>query len=387
MRTEASKNVLRRGTWLAVAGLLVFVGAIGAATTPENGGLDPRHPASWNLPHADLYGVDARDDRAWAVGYWGTVVVSSDDGKSWTRSPTPNDQTLYAVSFADEKNGWVVGANGTVMRSTDGGATWTEQAVTVSDESGSHPLDTHLFGVATVSPTEAWAVGDMGIVIHTRDGEHWEQLPLPKGAFSDEYTSERILNAVRFSSPTEGLITGEFATALRTQDGGATWHGERTLVGTEPDVYLFDAAELGGGKAVASGLAGTLLVTSDGGATWNPHPVPTGVGVFGVDWKGDRGVAAGDRGELYATQDDGTTWINPKRPHVFNWLRGVRFASATRVFAVGEKGLILRSEDGGSTWVMASGDAPVPMSGVSVPERGKSTEPGRRDQPEAAKGK
>ena len=379
--------MLRRGTWLALASLLTCVGAIGAAATSENGGLDPRRPASWNLPHADLYGVDARGDRAWAVGYWGTVVVSSDDGKSWTRSPTPNDQTLFAVSFADEKNGWVVGANGTVMRSTDGGATWTEQAVTVSDESGSHPLDTHLFGVATISPTEAWAVGDMGIVIHTRDGEHWEQLPLPKGAFSDEYTSERILNAVRFSSPTEGLITGEFATALRTQDGGATWHGERTLVGTEPDVYLFDAAELGGGKAVASGLAGTLLVTSDGGATWNPHPVPTGVGVFGVDWKGDRGVAAGDRGELYATQDDGTTWINPKRPHVFNWLRGVRFASATRVFAVGEKGLILRSEDGGSTWVMASGDAPVPMSGVSVPERGKSTEPGRRDQPEAAKGK
>jgi photosystem II stability/assembly factor-like uncharacterized protein len=379
--------VLRRGTWLALAGLLAGVAAIGAAATSENAGLDPRRPASWDLPHPDLYGVDAKGDHVWAVGYWGTIEVSSDGGQSWTRSPTPLDKTLYAVSFADEKSGWVVGATGTVLRSTDGGASWTEQTVSVSDESGSHPLDTHLFGVAAVSPTEAWAVGDMGIVIHTRDGEHWEQLALPKGAFADEYTSERILNAVRFSSPTEGLITGEFATALRTQDGGATWHGERQLVGTEPDVYLFDAADVGGGKAVVTGLAGTLLLTTDGGATWNPHPVPTGVGVFGVAWNGDRGVAAGDRGELYTTQDGGNTWINPKRPHLFNWLRGVSFASQSRVFAVGEKGLILRSDDGGSNWVMASGDSPVPMSGISVPERGKSTEPGRRDQPEKTEAK
>src|SRR5258705_372461 len=95
---------------------------------------------------------------------------SADAGKTWSQPDTPTAETLYAISFADAQNGWAVGASGTIVRSTDGGATWAKQPVQLPDDmGGTRPLDVNLFGVAATGATEAWAVGDLGAVLHTKD--------------------------------------------------------------------------------------------------------------------------------------------------------------------------------------------------------------------------
>jgi photosystem II stability/assembly factor-like uncharacterized protein len=350
-------------TLLVVSSLAVLV----------NAKLDPARLETWKLPKASLFGVASHGDKVWACGYWGTLLRSTDGGKTWTQSDTPTAETLFSISFADDSNGWAVGANGALLRSTDSGVTWTKQEVAVPDEmGGTRPLDTSLFGVAATSSTTAIAVGDLGIVLRTRDGASWEKVTFDAATFADDNVPDRILNGVVFTSPTDGWITGEFATLLRTRDGGETWTGARTITGAPSDLYLFNLSA-GGDSAAAVGLAGGVLVSNADGSEWTSRSVETSAGLFSIAWKGQRGIAAGDRGVLFVTSDGGATWTEPKRPKLFNWIAGAAFVGEGKAIAVGEGGLILQSEDSGATWTAAAAPAAAvePNIGLGGEQRGK----------------
>jgi len=353
MRASRSERIKRALLTVAVAlGLSSLALVVGAA-------LDPARLETWKLPKASLFAVTSHGENVWACGYWGTILRSSDGGRTWSQPDTPTADTLFAVSFADDKNGFAVGALGTILRSTDGGATWTKQAVQVPDETGAtHPLDVNLFGVAAISANEAFAVGDLGTVLRTRDGSTWEKVTFDAATYADDNVPDRILNGVVFTSPTEGWIGGEFATLLRTHDGGNTWTGARQITGAPSDLYLFDVSA-GGGNAAAVGLAGGVLVANPDGSEWTSHSVDTTAGLFAIAWQGQRGITAGDRGVLFVTSDGGATWTEPKRPKLFNWLASAAFVSDREAIVVGEAGLILRSEDGGQTWTTAALPAPA----------------------------
>jgi photosystem II stability/assembly factor-like uncharacterized protein len=224
---------------------------------------------------------------------------------------------------------------------------------------GTRPLDTSLFGIAALSPTSAFAVGDLGIVLRTRDGKTWERVTLDQTTLADDNVPDRIFNGIVFTSPTDGRIGGEFATVLRTHDGGETWTGARQIVGAPSDLYLFGVSA-GDGSAAAVGLAGGVLVGNADGSEWTSRSVETSAGLFAIAWQGQRGITAGDRGVLFVTSDGGATWTEPKRPKLFNWIAGTAFVGQNGALAVGEGGLILRSEDGGASWTSAA----APASGV-----------------------
>lgn len=370
---------MARRVWVGCAVLAAAAMGAGAAE------FEPAATHTWDLPAPDLYAVHSRGDRVWVVGAWGSVIRSEDGGETWRRSATPTDEALFDVSFAGPSDGWVVGANGTVLHTADGGVSWEPQSVTVVDEFGDGlPLDTHLFGVAAVSPREAWAVGDFGVVLRCRDGRTWSPVTLAEEAYADDDIRERIWNAVRFSSPERGWIAGEFGTILRTRDGGETWVGERTFVDTPEDLYLFDVSAHPDSPAAAVGLAGTVLVSEDGGAVWEPRNVATTAGLFAVAWRGQSGVAVGDRGVLFTTSDGGRSWLDAERPRVFNWLTGAAWGSDALAFAVGEQGLILRSADGGASWARVSGRTASTLEGVATPHSGPSAAPGTEGGTESA---
>ena len=348
MKLRPGRQLRRVSAAIAASAALWLLAPSGGAE------LNPAKIESWKLPRANLFGVAARGDSAWACGYWGTILRSTDAGRSWVQVDTPTAETLFATSFADDKNGWIAGANGVILHSVDGGQSWTRQSVTVPDEmGGTRPLDVNLFGVAALSPTEAWIVGDLGTVLHTKDGASWEKQSFDAATFADENVPDRILNSVVFSSPTDGWIGGEFATLLRTHDGGVTWTGTRQITGAPNDLYLFNVAA-GGGSAAAVGLAGGVLVANADGSEWTSRSVDTTAGLFTISWQGQRGLAAGDRGVLFVTSDGGATWTEPKRPKLFNWIAGSTFDGAQNALAVGEAGLILRSDDGGSSFTAAT---------------------------------
>jgi photosystem II stability/assembly factor-like uncharacterized protein len=353
--------------WLAVAG--------GGRGGPEGEGFAPDRPATWEVRDPDLYGIDSSGDLVWAVGYWGTALRSTDGGATWSRASTPTRETLFDVSFADDRHGRAVGENGTLLVSSDGGATWSLETAILEEGLEARPLDLHLFGVAAVSPREAWAVGDLGLVLHLRDGARWEQVRIPEEAFADDETPERILNAVHFIDAEHGWIVGEFGTVLRTVDGGRTWRGDRSFSGAVPDLYLFDVSAMDEQRAAVTGLAGIVLVTADGGSTWQPRATGLATGLYAISWRNPVGAAVGDRGEILMTADLGQSWQKPQRPPLFNWLGGVAAPTPGRLFAVGEKGVVLRSDDGGAHWKLALGPRPAPLHEPAAPPRSGGSDP------------
>jgi photosystem II stability/assembly factor-like uncharacterized protein len=358
---------IRRTT--VVAALAVAFSSVALVVAAK---LDPARLETWKLPKASLFAVTSHGENVWACGYWGTILRSTDGGRTWSQPDTPTADTLFAISFADDKNGFAVGALGTILRSTDGGETWTKQAAQVPDEmGGTRPLDVNLFSVATLSANEAFAVGDVGTVLRTRDGATWEKVTFDATTFADENVPDRILNAVVFTSPSDGWIGGEFATLLRTHDGGSTWTGARQVTGAPSDLYLFDVSA-GGGSAAAVGLAGGVLVANADGSEWTSRSVDTTAGLFAIAWQGQHGIAAGDRGVLFVTSDGGASWTEPQRPKLFNWISSAAFVNDHEAIVVGEGGLILRSEDGGATWTTASLPAPAvepSLRGMGGPQK------------------
>ncbi|HJV93238.1 MAG TPA: glycosyl hydrolase, partial [Azonexus sp.] len=71
---------------------------------------------------APMLGAARAGQRIVAVGDYGIVLLSDDQGKTFRQAASvPISSTLTAVSFADARNGWAVGHWGAILRTSDGG--------------------------------------------------------------------------------------------------------------------------------------------------------------------------------------------------------------------------------------------------------------------------
>gem|GEM_PF-917266 len=96
----------------------------------------------------------------WIVGLSGTILYTDNAGITWTSIGPYTNAVLYDLSFAPSGKVWAVGSSGTVLFSEDG-FNWINQPSGVNDD---------LFGVYFHNDTDGWAVGNNGIIIHTRVG-------------------------------------------------------------------------------------------------------------------------------------------------------------------------------------------------------------------------
>lgn len=97
----------------------------------------------------------------YAVGYWGTILKTTNGGALWTSQSSGTAKWLYSVYFTDANTGYTVGQNGTILKTTDGGTLWTTQT------SGT------LNGLCSVYFTDAkagYAVGFSGTILKTNNG-------------------------------------------------------------------------------------------------------------------------------------------------------------------------------------------------------------------------
>jgi photosystem II stability/assembly factor-like uncharacterized protein len=187
----------------------------------------------------DLYAVTAIGaDHLWAAGYFGAIYRTADGGKNWRKLNGLTDQSIYDISFADEKNGWAVGRRGFVIHTTDSGDTWEQQTIPRKPAQ-------HLFAVRAVDANTAWAVGDWGGRYYTADGgKTWEDRSFLVGrdhpsfkylsedelaAFErgDKIYDDIFLNDVYFADKDHGWMAGEYGFIFRTEDGGQTWERGR----------------------------------------------------------------------------------------------------------------------------------------------------------------
>jgi photosystem II stability/assembly factor-like uncharacterized protein len=76
----------------------------------------------------DFHGLCCTEDHAWVVGRPGSVVLHSPDlGDTWELLPTRQPVPLNGVFFLNESRGWAVGEMGSILATSDGGKSWTVQ--------------------------------------------------------------------------------------------------------------------------------------------------------------------------------------------------------------------------------------------------------------------
>jgi photosystem II stability/assembly factor-like uncharacterized protein len=298
----------------------------------------PKEPAF----QENFYGVQIQDERAWIVGYYGTILHSRDRGLTWEIQPSPTRNALFRVQFLNSDKGWISGSYGTILHTADGGRNWSSQPTGTTE---------HLLGLAS-NDSEIWAVGSRGTILHTQDqGRVW---------LNSSSAEDLTFSSVSFADSTRGWIAGEFGVIFQTHDGGKTWVRQKSPIevsfasGESRNLFALLFPDLKNGFAF--GLDGIILKAA-GGSRWEvvrqKETANHSAGanhLFAAAAFNGRLWAVGERGTLLRSELDGLSWraAGAQTPRVS--LNGIAFGKDGWGLIVGNRGVILRTENAGQTW-------------------------------------
>jgi photosystem II stability/assembly factor-like uncharacterized protein len=244
-------NVLLIAAVLAGAVLAIGVAAQQATTASEQPGYarQASRAAKSLLLHATRAGK-----RIVAVGEFGHVLLSDDEGKQWRQARSvPTTTTLTAVTFVDDKLGWTVGHGGLVLATRDGGETWTIQT-------GKLDAEDSLFSVWFRDANRGMAVGPYGYAIVTSDGgKSWDPVTLAEGE-----DGERHLNGIFAGPRGQIFVAAEGGRVFRSTDEGRNWQ----LIALPYKGSVWGGMTLKDGAIVVWAMRGHALLSRDGGETW-----------------------------------------------------------------------------------------------------------------------
>jgi photosystem II stability/assembly factor-like uncharacterized protein len=225
----------------------------------------------------------------WVAGSHGKIVRSTDSGRTWTPSTVPADIALQDIGSWSNGQVIAVGDLGVVLTSDANGKDWRKPKVPLSN------ISNKLLRVRTRPGGEAWAVGEGGVVLHTRNyGGTWQNV----GAPEDVAWNDVVFEGKR------GQLVGEFGRIKVTDDGGETWRDVSSPVKTSLMAVAFRDEKNG----VAVGLGGSVLLSDDGGEHWKVLPSVTQEHLFDVAWGRSGWVAVGDKGVIALSGPSADHW-------------------------------------------------------------------------------
>lgn len=296
---------------------LLALGIAAVAGAAENSVPAPLAPKSL------LLAVARAGDKLVAVGDRGHVLLSADQGRTWTQSPAPTRALLTGVSFPDPQHGWAVGHDGVILATNDGGLTWTRQ-------DDGQDLETVYLDVHFLDLHRGIAVGAYGkFVVTTDGGKSWTAAkPSP-----NEVHYNRLA-----PGPDDCLyLAGEGGLLLVSHDGGKDW----TKAELPYDGSLFGVLSLDHGRVVAYGLRGHILCSEDNGTTWTEEANTVPVLLMGgARLAAGPVVLAGQGGNFFISRDEGRTFTHWKPADFGTSIAGVIDAGDGALLTVGEAGAV-----------------------------------------------
>ncbi|MEJ2105502.1 MAG: YCF48-related protein, partial [Ignavibacteriaceae bacterium] len=174
-------------------------------------------PLDMSKPNGDINQFDVNElrnfndfyiDRNYGtiVGQSGTILRTSDGGKTWTNQISGTSYDLYGISYSNNDNGIAVGENGIILMTNNGGMIWNNK------QSGT---SVDLWDVCELDSNNIFVVGEDGTILNSNDGgTNW--------AIQPSGTSAQ-LRSISFTDLNIGTIVGENGTILKTTNGGMSW--------------------------------------------------------------------------------------------------------------------------------------------------------------------
>lgn len=189
------------------------------------------------------------------VGERGHILVSPDEGRSWSRAQVPTRALLTAVHMHDARTGWAVGHDAVILRTVDSGETWA--IVHAAPEEERPLLDVWFRDART-----GIAVGAYGYFLVTIDGgETWTS----RAISADDYHLNAVIPVIAGAPGSQRLyLAAEAGVAYRSDDGGETW---RELF-TPYAGSWFGGLAMDENQVLLVGLRGHMFRSGDGGDTW-----------------------------------------------------------------------------------------------------------------------
>jgi photosystem II stability/assembly factor-like uncharacterized protein len=261
---------------------------------------------------------------------------------------------MQDIHFLDNSNGFACGYFGKIIITQDEGKTWSEVQTNIT---------THLYGIDFINSHVGVAVGGEsscggnhcepigGVIVKTSDGGlTWNQIPV-------SMTEKVELRAVHFINETVGFAIGG-ATLLRTDDAGNTW--KETVFEELERFDKMHSIDFNNENGAIACVFGKLITTNDSGKTWRIQPTNNTEGTVSVAVTSQNEIYMSGNTKISKSNDFGNTWSELTDSPNDNF--DINFISPTIGFAVGRgkgtgghwgrsTGSIYHTADGGTTWI------------------------------------
>lgn len=272
-----------------------------------------------------MLSVARAGQRLVAVGERGFIIVSDDNGASWSQVDSPVSVTLVKVRFIDDVEGWIVGHAGVVLHTQDGGLSWNKQ------------LDGVQAAEIELQETRLATEG-------SEDVEEAQERLAQAQQLVDDGPDKPFLDLL-FLDAKNGLVVGAYGLAFVTHDGGLSWQSIRSRIENPSGLHLYSIERVGADLFIA-GEQGTLLRSSDEGQTFGSLTSPYEGTTFGLQATNSGSILAfGLRGKAFESKDRGDTWRPLDTLQPVTLTSGLRLADGS-VLLTDESGRVLRYADG-----------------------------------------
>ncbi|MDD2058680.1 YCF48-related protein [Pseudomonas sp. GD03860] len=330
-------NCFKRWTALMVA-LLALQGTAQASAYVDV--LDLPAMPSALAPNSALRDIARAGARLVAVGPRGHILYSDDLGSHWQQARVPVSADLNAVSFPTPQLGWAVGNDGVILHSRDGGLTWEKQ------------LDGRVLGDQVLAwyRTQAQA---------NPNDERWAAW-VGEGERLVAEGADKPLLDVWFSDAGHGFAVGVFNLLLYTADGGRHWTPWLERTDNPQALHLTSLAPVGDALYI-TGEQGLLLKLGDDGQHFTRLDTPYAGTYFGAIGKPGVLLAYGLRGHVYRSLDAGQHW-QPVPTHLATSVTAASVDSRGQFWLSSQAGDLLVSRDDGASFQRVEQASRAPVS-------------------------